>query len=46
MIHSPSAFGETSANMQNTALCGAEQLFNDSNQCMYFQVSSTVKEVK
>lgn len=46
MIHSPSAFGETSANMQNTALCGAKQLFNDSNQRMYFEISSTMKEVK
>lgn len=46
MIHSPSAFGEASANMQNSALYGAKQLFNDSYQCIYFHISSTVKEVK
>lgn len=39
MIHSRSAFRETSANMQNTALCGAKQLFNAAINVYIFKVA-------
>lgn len=39
MIHSPSAFRETSANMQKTALCGAKQLFNVAINAYNFKIA-------